>query len=98
MRRSPLLNADFGNILLYSPGVRSARDSSRHRGFRQDFSDTFGRVHDGNASCGEAMKRRERLVITEDQWLTDPSSRRTRIVSPPRATRGAVDTVDRPQR
>jgi PAS domain S-box-containing protein len=65
-----LLNADFGNIQLYNP-VSDVLEIVAQSGFRQDFLDYFNSVHEGIASCGTALLRRERVVV--EDVLTDPS-------------------------
>jgi PAS domain S-box-containing protein len=64
-----LLSADFGNVQLYNRESR-ALEIVAQRGFEQDFLDYFDRVHDGTASCGEAMQRRERVIV--EDVLSDP--------------------------
>jgi PAS domain S-box-containing protein len=65
-----LLNADFGNVQLLDRSTGALRIVAQ-RGFRQDFLDYFDRVHEGTASCGLALQRRERVIV-EDVW-TDPA-------------------------
>jgi len=64
-----LLHADFGNIQLYR-SESGVLEIVAHRGFRQDFLDYFARVHGGSAACGEAMNRRQRVIV--EDVLTDP--------------------------
>jgi len=60
---------DFGNVQLYRP-ESSVLEIVAHRGFRQDFLDYFATVRTGIATCGEAMKRGERVIV--EDVLTDP--------------------------
>ena len=64
-----LLNADFGNVQLYNPQT-GAFEIVAHRGFQQEFLDYFNSVHEGTASCGAALQRRERVIV--EDVLTDP--------------------------
>jgi PAS domain S-box-containing protein len=65
-----LLNADFGNVQLYNPQTQ-ALEIVAQRGFQQEFLDYFNRVHEGTASCGMALLRRERVVVEDVE--SDPS-------------------------
>jgi PAS domain S-box-containing protein len=65
-----MLNADFGNVQLYNPQTQTLEIVTQ-RGFQQEFLDYFNRVHEGTASCGTALLRRERVFVEEVE--TDPS-------------------------
>ena len=64
-----LQNADFGNVQLYNPNTQTLEIVAQ-RGFQQDFLEYFSSVHEGTASCGEALQRRERVIVEDVQ--TDP--------------------------
>ena len=57
-----LQNADFGNIQLYNPET-DALDIVAQRGFKQDFLEHFRNVRYIGATCGRAMKLRERVIV-----------------------------------
>jgi PAS domain S-box-containing protein len=59
-----LMNADFGNIQLVDETTGALRIVAQ-RGFRQEFLDHFDSVHDGSAACGEALRRRSRVIIED---------------------------------
>jgi PAS domain S-box-containing protein len=64
-----LLNADFGNVQLHDAASGTLKIVAQ-RGFKQEFLDYFNSVHEGTASCGAALERRERVII--EDVLTDP--------------------------
>jgi DNA-binding CsgD family transcriptional regulator len=64
-----LQNADFGNVQLYDRRRRTLEIVAQ-RGFRQDFLEHFDCVHEGQAACGRALRRGERVVIEDVE--TDP--------------------------
>jgi len=59
-----LTRAAMGNIQLLDPATGTLRIAVQ-RGFRQPFLDFFARVHDGQAACGTALQRAERIVVEE---------------------------------
>jgi DNA-binding CsgD family transcriptional regulator len=59
-----LQSADFGNVQLYDRRRRTLGIVAQ-RGFRQDFLEHFDRVHEGQAACGRALRRGERVVIED---------------------------------
>ena len=65
-----LLGADFGNVQLYEAAL-SALKIVAQRSFQQQFLDYFNSVHEGTASCGVALQRRERVIV--EDVLTEPS-------------------------
>ena len=65
-----LLGADFGNVQLYELESHALKIVAQ-RGFQQEILDYFNSVHEGTASCGVALERRERVIV--EDVLTDPS-------------------------
>jgi len=59
-----LQHADFGHVQLYDADAKALQIVAQ-RGFRQDFLDYFGRVHEGEAACGQALQREARVVIED---------------------------------
>jgi PAS domain S-box-containing protein len=64
-----LLSADFGNIQLYDENTGRLRIAA-HRGFTQEFLDYFAGVPEGTAACGEALHRKDRVIV--EDVLTEP--------------------------
>jgi PAS domain S-box-containing protein len=59
-----LTGAEKGTLQLYDEASQSLRIVA-HRGFEPPFLDHFSVVHDGPAVCGEALRRRERVVVED---------------------------------
>ena len=59
-----LQGADFGNIQLYNPKTR-ALEIVTQRGFSSEFLEHFSRVEEGEAACGRALARGDRVVIED---------------------------------
>jgi len=59
-----LTRAAMGNIQLLNPATGTLRIAVQ-RGFRQPFLDFFACVDDGQAACGTALQRAERIVVEE---------------------------------
>lgn len=57
--------ADMGNLQIYDDGTKTLRIGAQ-RGFEQPFLDHFASVDERrDAVCGEAMKKRKRIVIED---------------------------------
>ncbi len=59
-----ITEADMGNIQLYDP-ISGTLKIVAHRGFNKEFLDHFNEVHKGQASCGAASQRRERVIVKD---------------------------------
>jgi PAS domain S-box-containing protein len=59
-----LQHADFGNVQIYNPDTKALHIVAQ-RGFRRDFLDYFDRVQEGEAACGQALQRGDRVVIED---------------------------------
>jgi GAF domain-containing protein len=59
-----IMGADMGNIQLVDP-TRRALQIAAQRGFQPPFLAYFARVYDGEAACGMAWQRAERIVIPD---------------------------------
>jgi hypothetical protein len=57
-----ITGADMGNLQLFDPASNSLRIEAQ-RGFNKPFLDFFDRVHDGQAACGTAIQRLERVIV-----------------------------------
>jgi PAS domain S-box-containing protein len=58
-----ITGSDMGNMqLLDNSGELKI---VAHRGFEQPFLDFFDSVHEGQASCGTALKQRQRLIVED---------------------------------
>jgi PAS domain S-box-containing protein len=84
-----LQNADFGNVQLYNPDTQALEIVAYH-GFQADFLDYFNPVHEGNAACGQALQRRERIIIEDVQ--TDPGFAPHREIATSAGFRAAQST------
>jgi PAS domain S-box-containing protein len=84
-----LQNADFGNVQLYDRQSRTLEIVAQ-RGFREDFLEYFGRVHEGRAGCGRALQRSERVVIEDVE--TDPGFEPHRSIAAAAGFRGVQST------
>ena len=73
-----LQNADFGNVQLYHPDTQTL-EIVAHHGFHADFLHYFQSVHAGSAACGQALQRRERVIVEDVQ--TDPGFTRHRQIA-----------------
>jgi PAS domain S-box-containing protein len=73
-----VMDADMGTVQLYDEATDSLSSIAAHRGFGRPFLDHFAVVHGRNAACGEAMRRREQVIVedvsTSSLW-DDPSLR-----------------------
>ncbi len=65
-----LLSADFGNIQLRDAETGVLKIVAQ-RGFRPEFLEYFDVVHEGTASCGLALQRRQRVIV--EDVLTEPA-------------------------
>lgn len=62
-----LLNADFGNVQLYSKQT-GALEIVAQRGFQREFLEHFRNVRgDDSASCGRALRQQTRVIIEDVQ-------------------------------
>jgi hypothetical protein len=59
-----ITGADMGNLQLFDAASNSLRIEAQ-RGFSEPFLDFFGRVHDGQAACGTAIQRQERVIVSD---------------------------------
>lgn len=59
-----LVGADMGNIQLINP-ANDALQIEAQRGFERPFLDFFASVHQGQAACGLALARAERVVVED---------------------------------
>jgi GAF domain-containing protein len=59
-----LTGADMGNVQLCDP-ISHTLHIEAQRGFESPFLDFFARVHDGQAACGLAMTRAERVTVAD---------------------------------
>jgi PAS domain S-box-containing protein len=57
-----MTGADMGNIQLLEDG---ALKIVAHRGFERAFLDFFSSIHEGEAACGIAMERGERVIVED---------------------------------
>jgi PAS domain S-box-containing protein len=57
-----ITNADMGNLQLFDETTGSLRIAAQ-RGFERPFLEYFAMVKDGGAACGEAMRRREQVIV-----------------------------------
>jgi PAS domain S-box-containing protein len=65
-----LQNADFGNVQLYNR-QSGALELVAQRGFQEDFLEQFRVVHGGEAACGLALQRRQRVIVEDTE--ADPA-------------------------
>ncbi|HVV45149.1 MAG TPA: PAS domain S-box protein, partial [Bryobacteraceae bacterium] len=56
--------ANMGNIQLFDESTGTLRIAAQ-RGFEAPFLEHFDSVHTGTAACGEAMHRRERVIVED---------------------------------
>lgn len=61
LRTMMTFTAKMGNVQLYDPAKCSLEIVSEC-GFDQDFLTFFSRTHQGQAACGTALLRRERVI------------------------------------
>ncbi|HET6437478.1 MAG TPA: PAS domain-containing protein [Anaeromyxobacter sp.] len=59
-----LTGAQKGTLHLYDQGSHSLRLAA-HRGFRRPFLEHFAKVEEGPAVFGEALRRRERVIVED---------------------------------
>jgi two-component system CheB/CheR fusion protein len=59
-----LTAADMGNIQLLAPGG-DALQIVASRGFERPYLEFFNAVHEGEAACGAALRKRERVVVED---------------------------------
>ena len=56
--------AEKGNIQLLDNDGRTLQIATQ-RGFSRDFLDSFSQVHEGECSCGTALRRMERVIVED---------------------------------
>jgi hypothetical protein len=59
-----ITNADMANLQLVDP-ESGALFIAAQCGFSRAFLDYFGRVHEGEAACGHALKARKRIIVDD---------------------------------
>jgi GAF domain-containing protein len=59
-----ITNADMANLQLFDPNSKALLIAAQS-GFGAPFLDYFGRVHEGEAACGEALRNRQRIVVED---------------------------------
>jgi len=82
-----LTEADFGNIQLLGPGIDTLKIVVQ-RGLTREFLEYFAQVHDGEAACGTAMKKRQRVVVQDiacDPVFENPRTIETLLAAQVRA-------------
>jgi|SRR5262245_10485471 len=59
-----LTGVDMGNVQLFDPALGALRIEAQ-RGFERPFLDYFESVHEGQAACGMALARAERVIVED---------------------------------
>jgi GAF domain-containing protein len=59
-----ITRADMGNIQLFDPTGRVLQIKAQ-LGFDRRFLEFFSKVHEGEAACGEALKKAEQVVVED---------------------------------
>jgi PAS domain S-box-containing protein len=84
-----LQHADLGCVQLYNRDQRSL-ELVAQRGFRANFLPQFRPAHDDNTICGQALMRRERVIV--EDVLNDRLFEPQRFISASAGFRGAQST------
>ena len=59
-----LTGVDMGNVQLFDPALGTLRIEAQ-RGFEPPFLEYFASVHEGQAACGMALARAERVIVDD---------------------------------
>ena len=84
-----LQHADLGCVQLYN-GAQRSLELVAQRGFRANFLPQFRTAHDDNTICGQALMRRERVIV--EDVLNDRLFEPHRFIAASAGFRGAQST------